>query len=400
MKLKKRLIALSTVLMLSGISAVYAQEPGETASEPADFTETPQLAGGWQVSENPEIPEELSELFQDTMARLMGVSYEPVAFLGSQLVAGKNYCFLARASLVYPGSIPYYTVVSIYEDLQGNTSVLGITDLDIAGMSNLAEGGEYIPEEIPKTADELLMGGWQADDSAELTEELTDLFERTTGMLLGVDYMPVAHLASQVVAGTRHCFLSQARTVYPGAEPSYYLVYIFESPDGKEAEVTGTMVFDPAALSELATEEEPITEEEAMTEEEPVTEKELITEEEPVTEEELMTEEAVEPAPAGFGGVLGGWSIPERFEIDEERQHLLDAALSTLLGADYQPVAYLGSQIVAGKNHCFLCVTTPVVPNAVPHYTLLYLYENLSGEVQILNIADIDIAAYSQPEAE
>ena len=56
-------------------------------------------------------------------------------------------------------------------------------------------------------------------------------------------------------------------------------------------------------------------------------------------------------------------------------------------------MAYLGSQVVAGTNHAFLCQATVVAPNAKPFWAIVYLYENPQGEVNILNIAEFDISA-------
>ena len=57
---------------------------------------------------------------------------------------------------------------------------------------------------------------------------------------------------------------------------------------------------------------------------------------------------------------------------------------------------WLGSQIVAGTNHCILCQRTVVYPGAQPVYTLVYLYEKLDGTVEILNMCDLDLTAFAE----
>ncbi len=93
----------------------------------------------------------------------------------------------------------------------------------------------------------------------------------------------------------------------------------------------------------------------------------------------------------------GGWNIAENTEISEERKAVFEKAMTDLVGVSYEPVAYLGSQVVAGTNHCFLCKATIVYPNAVPSLVLIYIYEDLQGNTEILNIADLDIAGFSAP---
>lgn len=63
------------------------------------------------------------------------------------------------------------------------------------------------------------------------------------------------------------------------------------------------------------------------------------------------------------------------------------------MGAQHEPIALLGTQVVAGTNYCLLCRSTPVVPDAVSHYTLMYIYADLEGGAEILDMVDLDIAA-------
>ena len=92
-------------------------------------------------------------------------------------------------------------------------------------------------------------------------------------------------------------------------------------------------------------------------------------------------------------GKVGGWQAAADPTITEERQALLDKALEKLMGVSYVPVAYLGSQVVAGTNHAFLCQGTVVYPGAEPEWKILYLDEDLQGNVTVMNIADFDFGA-------
>ena len=52
------------------------------------------LSGGWTPSADPAVTEELQALFEKGLEGLVGVGYTPVAYLGSQVVAGTNHAFL------------------------------------------------------------------------------------------------------------------------------------------------------------------------------------------------------------------------------------------------------------------------------------------------------------------
>ena len=93
--------------------------------------------------------------------------------------------------------------------------------------------------------------------------------------------------------------------------------------------------------------------------------------------------------------LAGGWSIAETTDLTDERSGIFEKAMENLVGVNYVPVAYLGSQLVAGTNHCYLCKATVVYPNATPVYALVYVYQDLEGHATILQIKDIDIAALS-----
>lgn len=114
-------------------------------------------------------------------------------------------------------------------------------------------------------------------------------------------------------------------------------------------------------------------------------------EEEPAIAERPVDEEiAEEPAEAAAPAIVGGWTVPEDTAITEEVKTVVDAALEKLLGVDYTPVALVGTQVVAGTNYCVLCEAAAVVPDAVPYYVLVYIYEALDGTVELLTITPLE----------
>ena len=79
-------------------------------------------------------------------------------------------------------------------------------------------------------------------------------------------------------------------------------------------------------------------------------------------------------------------------KANPEAQAALEKAVDNLAGADYEPVALLGVQVVAGANYCILCRVTPVVPDAEPTFALVYVYEGLDGTCELINVEDLDVA--------
>ncbi len=89
--------------------------------------------------------------------------------------------------------------------------------------------------------------------------------------------------------------------------------------------------------------------------------------------------------------IVGGWSASDSSEITDDVKSVFDKATKDITGVEYQPVAYLGSQVVAGTNHAILCRATEVVPDAKSYYTIMYIYEDLEGNATIQDFSDIEL---------
>ena len=101
----------------------------------------------------------------------------------------------------------------------------------------------------------------------------------------------------------------------------------------------------------------------------------------------------------GPGSVmLGGWEpvAAEAQPLPEDAQAAFDKAMQELVGAEYTPVALLSRQIVAGTNYCLLCQITPVVPNPVPTWALVYIYADLEGNASITNVYELYIDKHAE----
>ena len=96
---------------------------------------------------------------------------------------------------------------------------------------------------------------------------------------------------------------------------------------------------------------------------------------------------------AGAEQKVGAWNAAADPTVTDEVKALLEKATEKLLGVKYEPVTYLGEQVVAGKNHAILCMASVVGLNAIPTWKIVFLYEDLQGNVSLLNVADFDFGA-------
>ena len=86
---------------------------------------------------------------------------------------------------------------------------------------------------------EPMTGGWEniPHETGELPADAQVAFDKAVDDLVGAEYVPVALMSTQVVAGTNYCILCQITPVVPDAAPTWALVYIYADLDGN-AEIT------------------------------------------------------------------------------------------------------------------------------------------------------------------
>lgn len=92
--------------------------------------------------------------------------------------------------------------------------------------------------------------------------------------------------------------------------------------------------------------------------------------------------------------VDGGWEYNQgelSLDRNPEAKAAFEKALEGLVGCAYEPVALIGSQVVAGTNYVILCRTTPVVPDAETVFSLVTVYEDLNGNAELKDVTDLNI---------
>ena len=117
--MKKMIIILSALILAVAMPTLSAR------AEP--------LTGGWEIASAETVPmtEDAQAAFDKAMEKLLGVDYTAVALLGTQTVAGRNYCILCQKKVVAQQTEPVWALVYINEDLQGNTGILNVFELNL-----------------------------------------------------------------------------------------------------------------------------------------------------------------------------------------------------------------------------------------------------------------------------
>lgn len=125
----KKILVLLLVLGMSVLLFACGAANSNTEDDPADAPANPPTAGGWSTGD-PTVPtDDQIAVFNKATESMDGVDYEPVLYLGSQIVAGRNHRFLCKAQVVYPDAPQTWAIVEVYEDLEHNAELTSVVDL-------------------------------------------------------------------------------------------------------------------------------------------------------------------------------------------------------------------------------------------------------------------------------
>lgn len=91
--------------------------------------------------------------------------------------------------------------------------------------------------------------------------------------------------------------------------------------------------------------------------------------------------------------IVGGWETPEvaREDLAEDEKEIFDKAFEGFTGVGYEPVCVLATQVVSGTNYAYLARATTVTAEPVSFFSIVKIYKDLNGNVELTSIADINL---------
>ena len=90
---------------------------------------------------------------------------------------------------------------------------------------------------------------------------------------------------------------------------------------------------------------------------------------------------------------LGGWNLEDvkGCNLPQKVQSAFTAVTGDMTGAEYEPIAYLGSQIVNGTNYRILCKRRLVIPNSQPTLVKMIIHEELDGSARLESVSGLPL---------
>ena len=157
--------------------------------------------GGYKLANHSatQLPQDLatatSYLF-DGDGKILGATYKPIWYIGSQLVNGTNHLLICEQTKSTKDAVKRIVAVVINISTDGKASIVEIID-----DADLIEG-------------------------TNLDAKLGDKFNDALGKLLGVKYTPILYVGSQIVKGMNYYIVAEARILRNDAEPYPVMICI------------------------------------------------------------------------------------------------------------------------------------------------------------------------------
>lgn len=179
----------------------------------------------------PKMPKEAKNAFNKAIKNVSGATYKPVLYIGSQVVAGKNFkflCYVTPATKGKKGSLKYVTV---YKNLKGKCKVTSIQKLKlddltmdhVAAMDKNAAHTDMIVE--PDGG----LNTYQKSRIITLPKKVEKAFDDCYGDLSGSGHDPVAYLGSTTINGKKfYAVMMYTYVVVPNAKKRLAIVYVTE----------------------------------------------------------------------------------------------------------------------------------------------------------------------------
>lgn len=145
------------------------------------------MTGAWNVGINVgAMPQKVATAVGKMSESLMGAEYEPICYLGSQVVNGTNHAVLCEQTII-TGRDTKNIVVVVFNEKPNEM------ELTLVRIDTIVEGG-------------LPMGGTAIDVKTDIPDDAKAVWEDAFDGMVGSNVEPFALLGTQVVNGVNYIF--------------------------------------------------------------------------------------------------------------------------------------------------------------------------------------------------
>lgn len=165
------------------------------------------MTGSWNVNiSTGGMPQKVATAVSALPEKMVGAEYEPIAYIGSQVVNGVNHAVLAKQTIL-SGRDTTNIVILIFNEKPNDM------EATLVSIERVVEGGAPL-------------GGIHVEPQVEIPAEAMAAWDTAFEGFVGAKVSPVALLATQVVKGTNYVFMAQVSPVVPEPVNSAVIVTI------------------------------------------------------------------------------------------------------------------------------------------------------------------------------
>lgn len=215
--------------------------------------------------------------------------------------------------------------------------------------SNLINSTEETTEAVLDIDNPPLVDGWTYSSEfvdVQMPEDATEMFANATKDIEGSIYKPVAYLGSRDSDGISYSYICEITSSTENPVSTLHIIVIKRDSEGN-ASVAGDEMINIAEYSGESAEEKPVSD--------------------------------------------GEWSFDKSSgcKLPEDVKTAFAEAKKELEGSEYEPIAFLGSQVAAGVNYAILCKDTTEVGSI--SLSVIIVYAGVGGENQIASVSEFSI---------
>ena len=167
--------------------------------------------GGWSVKTTVSamsIDKQASRALTKAMKEYTGYVLKPLALLGTQVVAGTNYCFLCYGSTVTQSPTHSLCKAYVYEGLDGKARITGIEEIALKGAPS---------------------SGWKLSNSktaVKVEKRAVSALKQATTKLVGAKYKPLLVLGRARNNKDGYCLLCSCKKSDKGGSTGLCIVIL------------------------------------------------------------------------------------------------------------------------------------------------------------------------------
>ena len=161
------------------------------------------MLGSWDINISKDFPQKIATAVAD-LNNLVGAEYNPIAYIGSQVVNGTNHAVLCEQTIVAGKDTKNIVMVFFRETKEGVT----LTNIERV----VEDGGD--------------LGGIKIDVKTTIPDDANSAFVAAFDGFVGSKIEPFALLATQMTKGVNYTFAAKVTPVVKDPTPTVALVTV------------------------------------------------------------------------------------------------------------------------------------------------------------------------------